>query len=78
MIRHFNLSHPFQGLLSSDPLFPWLSLDVCRPPHFKHKPSERTLQRGCRVHTIEGQEGQVLCANLGRHFLLYGGQYVVF
>lgn len=78
MIRHFNLSHPFQGLLSSDPLFPWLSLDVCRPAHFKHKPSKRTLQRGCREHTIEGREGQALRANLGGHFLLYGGQYVVF
>lgn len=30
MIRYFNLSRPFQGLLSADPLLARLSLDVCR------------------------------------------------
>lgn len=30
MIRYFNLSRPFQGLLSADPPLVRLSLDVCR------------------------------------------------
>lgn len=29
------------------------------------------------MHTLQGQQGQALCANLGRPSLLYGGHYVV-
>lgn len=57
MIRHFNPSPPFKAYLMLTLFPPRFSLNRCRPPHFKHKHTEWTLQRGRLVHTVEGQEG---------------------